>query len=282
MEKQNLDRLINAYSVQNLNKISSALIAAYRRREFEYLLSLCRNLGQKTGDRTINELFSALIMQFHPDRRMCVIDQIRKDCTEGQTEKGQSFESIFSVLDFIDLHPAPSAASCSGKQPAADSSARTAPFRNTARHRKSDMFHDFISALKQKEYGNLDVTYHILDLQNLEGDLELSGYSMIDLSGLEHCEYLTALNLSYNNIHDISQLSSLTLLEHIDLSFNRITHVDALSGMSYLRTADLSFNEICDLSPLMNLEQLEYINCAGNRVPESQRYWFQKRGVIII
>ena len=213
---------------------------------------------------------------------MCVIDQIKKNYTDRQTEKGQSFESIYRVLDFIDLHPARSAASGSAKPHPPDYSRSAETVRDKAKHRKSDATHDFISALKQKEYGNLDVIYSLHDLQNLEGDLELSGYRIIDLSGLEHCGYLTALNLSNNYIYDISQLSSLTLLEHIDLSFNRITRIDALSGMNSLRTADLSFNEIVDISALMNLERLEYINCAGNSVPEFQRYWFQKKGVIIV
>jgi hypothetical protein len=282
LNNHDFNRLINAYSVQNLNKISSALITAYRRRQFDFLRSLYRNLGENTGDRKINELFSSLIMQYHPDRRICVIDEIKKYHTSGQTGRIHGFRSIFKVLDFIDLHPVSAGVSGSTKHHNPASPDQSETIRYTGRRKRPETHNDFISALKQKEYGNLNVIYRLYDLQNIEGELELSGYRIGDLYGLEQCCNLTALNLSNNDIRDISALSSLTLLEKLDISFNRITHLNALSGMIYLRYVDLSFNEIQDLEPLKHLAHLEYINCAGNKVPESQRRWFHKQGVIII
>jgi Leucine-rich repeat (LRR) protein len=282
LNSQDFNRLIDAYSIENLNRISSTLITAYRRRRFDFLHSLYRNIGENTGNLKINELFSSLIMQYHPDRRICVIDQIKKYHSSGQMGRVQGFGSIFKVLDFIELHPVSSALQDSTKYhtPASPDQAET--IRQAGRRKKSEWTNDFISALKQKEYGNLNVIYQPHDLHNIEGELELSGYRIDDLYGLEHCFNLTALNLSHNDIRDISALSSLTLLEKVDISFNRITHVNALSGMTYLRFADLSYNEIQDLKPLMHLAHLEYINCAGNKVPESQRRWFHRHGVIII
>ncbi|MBN1781292.1 hypothetical protein JW948_09225 [bacterium] len=280
-------RLLNAYSVQNLNAISSMLIQAYQRKDFDFLSRIAREMGLSGMDQSSNQVFYKLMMMVHPDRIAYYTQAIKRGHQTGDLNALNEFRPILNILKYLEpgntmprenrawygsdkktRHQGTSA------PPRPDSPLSGRPVRTT--------FHDFLSALKHKEYGNLDVIYRRSDLENTEGDLELSGYMISDLSGLEHCIHITGLNLSCNNIHDISSLGTLTLLEEIDLSLNDITHISALSGMLYLRTLDISFNQISDLTPVMDLERLEYINCIGNPVPESQFQPFRRKGVLIV
>ena len=88
-----------------------------------------------------------------------------------------------------------------------------------------------------------------------------SGYSISDLTGLEHATDLEDLDLSNNNISDISDISALaglTRLAVLDLSNNSMSDISALAGLtlrsSYgLAMLDLSNNSISDISALAGL-----------------------------
>lgn len=288
-EKEALyQRLMKAYSVKNLNEISSAIINAYRQKNDVFLLQLSRQIYGSGGSRKRNHLFTGLIMQFHPDRLIHYREQIQQHFKAGETGRLNSYTSIFRVLQWIrdreNENGEPAESSSSGF-PDKRSSGHTDPDAGivaTLDVESEANCRNFVEALKHKEYGNLDMVYTTHDLQNMEGDLELSGYGISDLSGLEYCEHLTALDLSGNDIVDISAMASLTLLEEIDLSSNAVSRLDALSGMQYLRILDVAFNRIEDLSPLLELEDLEYVNCIGNSIDPDQIREFREKGVLII
>ncbi|MBN2105343.1 leucine-rich repeat protein [bacterium] len=281
-------RLMEGYSIENLNKISSALIRAYREKDDDFICDLSRRLNEQIGTQKINQLFFRLIMRYHPDRHRVYLDQMQKYYLAGETNKLQRFASIFQTLKWINDR----------EKRAGTATAFSSNFSRQARRSEADpedaeiaslfweesgpAVRDFISALRHKEYGNLDVVYTPNDLANSEGDLELSGYGISNLSGLECCQNLTGLDLSDNNIDDISALSSLILLQEINLSKNRITRLDALSDMNDLIILDVSFNQIEDLSPLINLNHLEFVNAIGDPVSQKQIDLFRKKGVIVV
>ena len=148
-------------------------------------------------------------------------------------------------------------------------------------HTEVQEYYDFKSALKHKEYGNLDVIYQDHDFVQIEGDLELSGYRIDDLSGIELCIHLITLDLSNNEIFDITNLRFLHLLEELDLSYNKVHNIDILSELHYLTHLDLAFNNAEDISSLLQLNRLEYVNVIGNNIPEFQINALKGRGVII-
>ena len=69
----------------------------------------------------------------------------------------------------------------------------------------------------------MDINYY--DLENLEGDLELSDMRIDNLRGIEYCRNIRTLDLSNNNIIDITPIFELPNLEYINLIGNNIPEV---------------------------------------------------------
>ncbi len=87
----------------------------------------------------------------------------------------------------------------------------------------------------------------LLDLRVLEAREK----GIRNLTGLEHCENLTWLDLEGNAIADITPLSSLVNLGYLNLERNNITDIGPLAGLFHLKQVMLAFNEIWTLEPLV-------------------------------
>lgn len=276
---------MNVYTHENLNRISTVIIDAYRRKDSQTLARLALSIRKYVSihDDQISKLFSRLMMLYHPDR----LEVYRKAITEffnlGDLLSLEQYAHVFMMLESVNNLPAPER---DGQGDTRHHSYKSRSGTNRSVETEDEILsggeNDFISALKQKEYGNLDVVYHKQDLVNTEGEIELSGYHILDLSGLELCVHITSLNLSDNLIYDISPVGYLHLLEEVDLSFNRIAHVVVLSELKYLRILDLSFNQIEDIRSLYELDKLEYVNVIGNPIPGNQIADLRKSGVLVI
>ncbi|KDN58849.1 CotH kinase family protein [Exiguobacterium sp. AB2] len=94
--------------------------------------------------------------------------------------------------------------------------------------------------------------------------LDLSGYQLTDLTGLEHFQSLETLDLSGNRLTDVSELANLPHLKVVDLSFNRLTDVPELPDT--LETLNLEGNDVSDLSFLPASETLTTLNMRDNDV----------------
>jgi len=288
------DRLIQSYTQENLNKITHKLVEAYRNKNFSYLNRLASSIQESIPAKAdkINKLFSQLIMLYHPDRLGFYRKEIARHHSNGEIKNLDQFSHIFQILEEINKpglsSSEPSSSSVDSDQNESDWYGDAVDWNEVVydqaheRETFESGVYDFISALKEKEYGNLDVVYRKQDLANTEGDLELSGYDIQDLSGLEFCTNIVTLDLSNNRIFDITSIGYLHLLEELDLSFNQISQIDALSELDYLKVLDLSFNQIRDIRPLFDLNHLEYINFVGNRIQESQIQVLRKKGIVVI
>ena len=275
--------MMEAYSQESLTRISSVVIDAYRSKDFHFLERLAFSIRDYVSIREdqIGKLFSRLMMLYHPDRLEINRKAITQFFNQRDAEAMNRYAHVFVMLEAIDQ---------------ADHRRRIiknsgAPQQQARRRKEASLEDDdilrgeagdFMSALKQKEYGNLDVVYRERDLVNTEGEIELAGYDIRDLSGLELCIHITALNLSDNAIYDISAVGYLELLEELDLSFNRIGHIAVLSELTYLQILDLSFNDIEDIRSLLDLEKLEYVNVIGNPVPGNQIAELREKGVLVV
>lgn len=291
------NKLKNVYTLENLNKISSQIINAYRDKNYDYIKNLRRSITPTVRiiESKINKIFSKLIMLYHPDRLGYYKKEIEKCHKNDALEKLPQFLHIFQVLDYIDniesgksiLFETQHESEAQYKYGFEDLNNDINPHAATIYNNYQpdpcrNEIYDFISALKHKEYGNLDIVYHEHDLNNIEGDLELSDYNISNLTGLEQCTNLVTLDLSNNNIFDVTNVGYLHLLEEIDLSFNQVSTIDALAGLNFLRSVDLSFNQIEDISPLFDLINLEYLNVIGNKIADNQIEIFREKGITII
>jgi hypothetical protein len=89
---------------------------------------------------------------------------------------------------------------------------------------------DVIEAIKRAYLGNLDAYPSPIELEGLEGELELSDSGIDDLSGAEYLVAVSSLDLSGNAIQNLEPLRRMGALEYLDLSHNLIEDADPLGG----------------------------------------------------
>ena len=105
------------------------------------------------------------------------------------------------------------------------------------------------------------------DLAQVE-TLDLSRFSLSDLTGLEHCANLKSLHLRDNRLSDISRLAPMTNLIELDLSRNQIQDLAPCQSMLKLEKLLLSDNQIQDISFLAELGNLGVIDLEQNQVTD--------------
>ena len=96
--------------------------------------------------------------------------------------------------------------------------------------------------------------------------LEAGLRSINDVSGLEHAENLTALNLEGNAIKELTPIAGLLKLTFLDLSGNAVSDLAPLERLTVLETLDLSGNAISNLTPIAGLTVLETLDLSGNAI----------------
>jgi len=269
-------QLLKLYTPENLNTVSSWIISAFKAKQYDLLNDLARCLPDSVvhAGANPNKIFTQLMMRYHPDRLSSIHHEMIKAVKEGKLQALKNFQHLSKTLQFIEDRKESTTSQIHNQ--------RSKSSKTSEMDMSCQGAHTFLSALKQHEYGNLDVVYHDTDLMSLEGDLELSGYGIQDLSGLELCDNLSGLDLSRNRIIDIWALSRLNLIEELNLSCNQITSIHALENMSYLKELDLSYNEIESLEPLYPLQNLAFVNLIGNPIHATQIRPLQQRGVLVI
>lgn len=294
MQIQDLyDALVRAYSAENLNELSSDIIAVYRNKDIETLRrihALMYNGNQGSEDR-ISRIFSKIITQYHPDRQEQINKELhgfmeRKDLAGmkkldhildvQQLELNRAaYETAFEAdFDFGDIWD-PGAGGYSYIDDEDRSEDAFGPYEDMI------INHGFISAVKRKVYGHLNVDFPTHLLADME-IIEMAEYEIENLEGVEYCTYARIIDLSGNNLTDVSLLSQLMRLEEIFLQNNHVSYLDGLNELPYLRVLDLSHNDVSDVTPLFELDSLEFLNIIGNRVPEWQLEHLSKAGVIIV
>ena len=99
--------------------------------------------------------------------------------------------------------------------------------------------------------------------------LNLIGYQISDLSGLEAAENLETLTLSDCNLTDLSLLTVvLPRVSLLDLSENQITDLSGIENLPNLKTLNLGGNHLDDLSILKtaDLSKIEELYLQGNEI----------------
>ena len=286
--------LKNTYSKENLTKITRKLIDSYRKREIDYFKYIALKLSDflKPEDSRLNKLFFNLIMLYHPDKLKYYQNQIEIYYQNNDEISLKQFSHIFIILKNLNYLP---------NQKTIDTIQNTAQPEdygdavdindfdtvvNSNDFERQYIYEglnfDFLSALKIREFGDLDFDIQPYHLENLTGDLNFSRNRINDLAGIEKCRNILSLDFSNNEIVDITNLGFLTLLEEINLSNNEIYTVDGLSGLHNLQILDLSFNNIDDISALFELNRLRYCNLIGNPLPQDQIEAISRLGRIVI
>ena len=101
-------------------------------------------------------------------------------------------------------------------------------------------------------------------------ELDVDGWGVTNLIGLEHATQLTVLVLYDNNVSDLTLLAQLTQLIELDLSYNEISDVTPLAQLTQLTELDLGSNQISDVTPLAQLanSSLTSLRLSGNNISD--------------
>ena len=278
--------LLEAYSNENLNKITGKLILLYKNRNYRRIREIADKVSKYVPieEEKDAKCFSRLIMLYHPDRG----EQFRKSIQGHYEQRDYEnlkmhshilfLEDIDSVTvttldEDIDYHPEYVWDVDEEDNPGyagSDDDYETTDFERT-----------FYNLIKIREYGNIYTefpTYYLEDFEELE--MAASGLEFLD--GVEYCIHVKILDVSNNAISDLENLWDLQNIEELYLANNQIGYIDALSNLIRLRVLDLSGNQVDDISPLFALEHLEYVNLIGNPVPKNQVDFLENKGIIVM
>lgn len=290
------DRLIRSYSEENLTGITRQLILLYKEKQFDALREVMATVGEFTGIREekIQRCFAYLLKLYHPDRTEYYTQFIREHFQTGNFEQLHALQHIFLVeeMDFSSMRSAfvDEDIDYCPEEIWDDSDPGFNYFDDEPVYGSYDprdlteeepKFDDFLSAVKRKIYGNLEIDLPAYLLEDLD-EIEMAEYEICSLDGIRFCKYAVTMDLSGNHINDLSEISDCRQLKELYLSHNEISIIDAIGYLGELTQLDLSYNQVDDLTPLSGLKHLEYLNLTGNPVPAEQVEALKRKGILVV
>lgn len=285
------NKLLEAYSESNLNKIARNLIRLYKEKEFEKLNIISGMLSEwvEIVIEPDGKGFAKIISLYHPDRGDYYRNLIGAAATQEDSATLARFEHVFVIQDIeeiaaniesfedIDYHPEYEwDVKDTGFSYFQDKKKKP---RNGKRKAKSDGY-SFYEAMQIRQYGDTDTTFPTYYLEDMD-EIELSESEIDDLDGVEYCIHTISLDLSFNRIYDLSPLASLGSLQELNLSNNQIEYIDDISNLQQLKSIDLSNNSIGDILPLLEIETLKYADLSGNKILPDQIKALRDIGVTV-
>jgi Leucine-rich repeat (LRR) protein len=286
-------KLLEAWSNQNLNKITVTLIRLYKSHQYGTLKQIASMISE-TMDFTIDpeaRYFPRLMMLYHPDRGDFHRNEINRLAAANDYDGLLTYSHILllnrideiavTLTSYEDIDYSPVYEwdiNADGFTIVNDQSDYAE--EKTTRRSNTRSHINFYDAVKIRMYGKTRIEFPTWYLENQE-EFELSGSDINNLEGIQYCIHVKILDLSGNLIYDICPLWPLTLLEELNLADNRLEDIDTLSHLSNLRIVDLSNNAIRDISPLMELGRLEYVDLSGTKVPAKQITELKELGVTV-
>lgn len=293
--KELQQKLLEAYSVKNLNNISLTLINLYKEQQYSTLQKIAGLISDSVTVEINNDGkgFSKLMMLYHPDRAGFHINEINNLAHSGDFDKLLDYSHILKLERIEEIAKSFDSFEDIDYSPVYDWDFDIQGFsmvndlkeddeeeeHREIRYTNPDGF-SFYDAVKIRNYGHTSIEFPSYYLEDYE-EFELSGSDINDLDGIQFCIHAKNIDLSDNLISDLSLLSGLSHIESLNLADNKLSYIDALSNLKQLKSLILANNTINDLSPLFHLENLEYLNIAGNPVSENQIKSLYNSGVLV-
>lgn len=274
-------KLLEAYTVNNLNNISLTLITLFRNRQYSVLQKISEIISDFVAVKIAEtgKGFSKLMMLYHPDRAGHHINEINRLRDQGNFDGLLEYSHILKLERIEEIAASLYSYEDIDYAPVYEWDFETEGFTiindiqpvEIVRTKTQTKLigYAFYDAIKIREYGHTDVEYPSFYLEDIE-EFELSSSDINDLDGVQFCTNAKTIDVSNNRISDLTPLTCLTNLEELNLSDNKIGYIDALSNLVNLKSVQLSDNFIEDVSPLFGLEKLEYVDLSGNKVDAEQ------------
>ena len=283
-------KLLEAYEVRNLNRISLTLISLFKSRQFSVLKKIAEIISDTVTVyiKDDGKGFSGFMMLYHPDRAGYHKNEIKRLKEENNFDGLLGYSHIFKLERVEEVAASLNSIEELDYTPVYDWDVETEGFTIITDTGKYDRIktttklvgYTFYDAVKMREYGDTNMEYPSYYLEDIE-EFELSSSDINDLEGIQFCVHAKSIDLSNNRITDLSPLSGLTNLEVIDLSDNQIGYIDAVSNLTNLKSIILSNNFIEDISHLFEIEKLEYVDLTGNKIDIKQINKLKGSGVTV-
>lgn len=114
---------------------------------------------------------------------------------------------------------------------------------------------------------NMPISEINIDFMKTLKEIDLHGYNIKDIKGIEFAINATYINLARNNIHNASYLGKLKNLVHLDLNENKIEDIGFIKKMKNLKSVGLESNNIKNLPKLTN-PNLTMLNLDNNNISD--------------
>lgn len=274
-------RLQEAYTIDNLNKISLTLINLYKNQQYLIL----QKIAEIISDSIIIEIeadgkgFSKLMMLYHPDRALYHIAEINKLAEQNSFGGLLEYSHILKLERIEEIAASLNSFEDIDYSPVYDWDMDTEGFSIVNDSEPAEVIktktrtkligYSFYDAIKIREYGHTDIEFPPYYLADID-EFELSSSDINDLDGIEYCIHAKTIDLSNNRITNLDPLMGLINLRELNLSDNQIGYIDVLSNLVNLISVQLSNNCLEDISPLFELEKLEYVDLSGNKIDIEQ------------
>jgi Leucine-rich repeat (LRR) protein len=285
-------KLIEAYTIDNLNRISLTLINLYRNQQYLIL----QKIAEMISDFKSIEIgpegkgFFKLMMLYHPDRALFHLAEINKLAEKNDFDRLLEYSHILSLERIEEIAASLKNFEDIDYSPVYDwdldiegfiiiNDGRQAETRKTKTNTKL-IGYSFYDAIKIREFGNTDIEFPPYYLEDID-EFELSFSDITDLDGIEYCINAKTIDVSNNRIIDLTPLIGLTNLRELNLSDNQIGYIDVLSNLINLISVKLSDNCFEDISPLFELNKLEYADLSGNKIDIQQINKLTDMGVTV-
>jgi len=283
-------QLKNAYTSENLTKISEQILRLYHHKQYEPLRALASAIGVPEHYEG-RQLLAKLMMLYHPDRLGHYQRSLESDSMNDR--RLADIRHILIALRTISLFEADTATARQDRDPdlpeeehvwedpeeACDPDTPEDDAGRDLYYGEND--NSFYTLFKKSMYGRTNIILPSCLLEDID-ELELANRGIDSLEGLAYCRHLVTLDLSGNTLTNLEGMEGLGCLEELYVAENRIGYIDALSYLGRLRILDLSGNEVDDLSPLLELEHLELVNLSENPVPQNQIDLLKARGCLVL
>ncbi|MGI2297582.1 leucine-rich repeat domain-containing protein [Paenibacillus sp. GXUN7292] len=98
--------------------------------------------------------------------------------------------------------------------------------------------------------------------------LDLRGYGITNLSGIEHAVHIKSISLNQNPLSDIGPLKSLTSLDSLMLTQTQVTDLSPLAGMENIRMLGIADSKVRNLGPVATLTGLSMLDITHNQITD--------------
>ena len=207
----------------------------FQEHQYDELRAVQKVVNEYTPctEEKINKVFSRLIMFYHPDRLKPSLERLEKSFTEGD------FETMFSMSHILHVkHLEPGQVTISSiitDEDLAEEFGLDGGDDGYSyfldQEEENDLVDEmeytsrsFLTMLKRRVYGNLNVDFPVYLLEDLE-EIEMADNELESLDGIEalsNLSVLQVLDISYNDVDDISPLFELGHLSYLNVMGNRI------------------------------------------------------------